>query len=499
MPPPERPLIVFVHGWGATSTRSYGGLPDAVLAQIRAGRIDADIAHLWLGRYVSFRDEVRMDDLARGFDAALAELLAEAGPGRRVACIAHSTGGVVVREWLARYYPTPADRARCALGHLVMLAPPNAGSALAQLGQSRLAGLRAWFGGVEPGRCLLDWLELGSDASYRLAHGWITGPHAAGDGPPFQFVLCGDAIDRRLYDHVNAYTGEIGSDGVVRLAAAHLDAHYLQLRQPPAADAASARTQRAVALQEQARHRSQGAAFRILPRVAHSGSAMGIMASVVPPGDDHPTVAALLRCLAVRDTVAYAELARAFAAENAVHQAPELRLEIQRVPVLRDREFIHDPHSMLVLRLFDDTGLPVEDVDVLLTGAGSPDRLPRGFMTDRQGNRLAPNVVTFYLNHAVLGGAPPVPRPDGSLARAAAAARRPYGLLVRPRAGGRFVEYRAASTAASFDLLDALAPNQTTWIDIVLHRVVRRGVFRLARPGAAPADFRRVAPGEAID
>ena len=156
-----KPLLVFVHGWSVTSTGTYGGLPARLKAEAaREGGPGIDVAHVHLGQYVSFRNEVRIDDIARAFEAALGPVLAEAGRGRRFACITHSTGGPVVREWLDRHYVRTGRLDDCPMSHLVMLAPANFGSALAQLGKSRLAGIKAWFAGVEPGQGVLDWLGI---------------------------------------------------------------------------------------------------------------------------------------------------------------------------------------------------------------------------------------------------------------------------------------------------------------------------------------------------
>ena len=57
-------------------------------------------------------------------------LLAEAGGRRRFACVTHSTGGPVVREWLDRHYVRTGKLDDCPLGHLVMLAPANVDVAL---------------------------------------------------------------------------------------------------------------------------------------------------------------------------------------------------------------------------------------------------------------------------------------------------------------------------------------------------------------------------------
>src|SRR5690606_26121454 len=78
----SRPLLVFVHGWSVTSTSTYGQLP----ARLRR-EAGLDVAHVYLGQYVSFRDEVRVEDIARAFEHAIGQVLAGAGGKRRFACV----------------------------------------------------------------------------------------------------------------------------------------------------------------------------------------------------------------------------------------------------------------------------------------------------------------------------------------------------------------------------------------------------------------------------
>lgn len=502
-----KPLLVFVHGWSVTSTATYGELPARLKREAsRRGGPGLDVAHVYLGQYVSFRDEVRLGDIARAFEHAIRGVLGGVGRERRFACITHSTGGPVLREWLDRYYVQPGRLADCPLSHLVMLAPANFGSALAQLGKGRLAGIRAWFNGIEPGQGVLDWLELASPESLALNLRWIHDYPGLqlqqGPRPVFPFVLSGDAIDRKLYDHVNAYTGETGSDGVVRLASANLNARHLVLEQPlpmPGEALPSAR-KRLRNLSPAGDVRSAPTPFRILPGLSHSGRDMGIMASVRDDDRPHPTVDAVLRCLAVADEAGYRALGEAFAAENRLHQQPDRRLEVEKIPVLPDRRYIHDPHAMVIFRLLDDSGARLGDIDLLLTAgpSASPNQLPEGFLTDRQGHRRVPGHLAFYLNHAALTGSPPITDDRGRVVLPERLPRPPYGLQLQPRGGERLVEHWAAGTGAGPEgLLDLIEPNQTTIIDIVMRRVVREGVFRLGRSLLA-RDFRDDPPGGAL-
>jgi hypothetical protein len=497
-------LLVFVHGWSVTSTSTYGELPARLKAEAaKAGGPGIDVAHVHLGQYVSFRDEVTVADIARAFDQAIAKVLAEAGGKRRFACITHSTGGPVVREWLDRYHVQRKTLDACPMSHLVMLAPANFGSALAQLGKSRLGAIKAWFNGVEPGQGVLDWLELASPESLALNLRWIHDypklKLTEGANPVFPFVLSGDAIDRKLYDHINSYTGETGGDGVVRLAAANLDCSHLVLAQEPLqpGEALPAARKRLRTLRKVSSGASAPSAFKIVPGVSHSGTDMGILGSVRNDGQPHPTVDAVLRCLGVTSSAQYAALRQAFAAENAQHQQLSRRIEIEKIPVLPDRRYFHDPHAMVIFRLLDDTGARVPDMNLLLTAgpAADPNQLPENFLTDRQGNRRASGNLAFFLNHAVLTGCPELRDEDGKVRRPELIPRPPYGLRLQPREAERFVEHWPAELGADIaDLLDVIRPNQTTIIDLRLTRVVREGVFRFTRSLAA-RDFRKDPPG----
>lgn len=133
-------IVVFVHGWSVRSTDTYGRLPDRLKSEATAAGLQIDVKHVYLSKYVSFRDEVRMEDIARAMEAAIAseqDIQSAVAAGSKLVLITHSTGGPVAREWW--YRCCVKTKRPCPMSHLIMLAPANFGSALAQLEKAQSA------------------------------------------------------------------------------------------------------------------------------------------------------------------------------------------------------------------------------------------------------------------------------------------------------------------------------------------------------------------------
>jgi hypothetical protein len=263
--------------------------------------------------------------------------------------------------------------ASCPLKHLIMLAPANHGSALAHLGKSRLGRIRAMTQGIEPGVRVLDWLELGSDASWALNEAWLR--YDCVRAGIYPFTLIGQSLDRRFYDHLNSYTGEPGSDGVVRVAAANMNYGLIRLRQ------------RGDALEPVRTERSPRTAFGVLPGLAHSGGEMGIIASVTAAkAAAHPAAQWVLKCLGVASAADYAAVADRLAQVTGETQKRQ-RVEVVE-KITGTRKFITSRYAMVVFRMVDDRGNALSDYDLFITGGPrySPDDLPPGFYVDRQRN-----------------------------------------------------------------------------------------------------------------
>jgi hypothetical protein len=466
-------LIVFVHGWSVTNTNAYGGLPAALLKNASA-QLDVQITHLHLAKYVSFADEVTLDDIGRGMQHAIAsEVLPRLGKGERFACITHSTGGPVVRKWIDLYHRGKLNK--CPLGHLVMLAPANHGSALAQLGKSRIARMKFFADGVEPGTGVLDWLELGSDQSWELNREWLAYECVAAGLYPF--VLTGQRIDRAFYDNLNAYTGEAGSDGVVRVAAASMNYGLVRMEQ----DGGSLKLIKD--------SRSEKTALGVLPGCSHSGAALGILGSVKPDDDgSHPTVQWVLRCLEVESAAAYGRLVKNLADLTAKTQQDEHEEKVKEL-LLFERTFTTDRYCMLVIRIDDDRGNNLFDYDVLFTAGPDydPNHLPPGFFVDRQRNRRNPGKLTYYIDYDVM---------NDWLRRPELAGK--FGVRIAARPSEGYAYYTVAEHQGTFAALKRyFEPNQTLMIDVALQRHVVEGVFRLTQ-SLTPEDFRQQPKGADI-
>lgn len=502
---PARKLnVVFVHGWSVTNTDTYGELPKRLANEASQHGLELSVRDLWLGRYISFHDEVRLEDVSRAMESAVRRDLADlSSAGERFVVITHSTGGPVARDWWLRYYAEPRKAQRCPMSHLVMLAPANFGSALAQLGKSRVSRLKSWFQDVEPGQGVLDWLELGSPEAWDLNAKWIFG-RFGNPGPDnvFPFVLTGQTIDRRFYDNLNTYTGELGSDGVVRVAAANLRSTYLKLQQVALPIGSKPRKQDAGSpLEIKGRvRRSDTAPLRIISGASHSGDKLGIMRSVVEGRDaqrGRELVQAVLDCIGVKTTAQFEALDARFEAQNAAIQAAEL-VEMQD-RLLRDRTFIHDRATQVIFRVTDTAGYAVNDFDLVLTGMNDdPNLLPTGFFRDRQRNSRSRNTLTYFFNYDLMAGCAAVMRGDKQV-REAQPGIDQLGLRIIPRPDDGFVRYVPASIAASERVFKTiLHPNRTTLVDIILQRVVSEGVFRFGR-GTKTASFKDTQPGGSIE
>src|SRR5688572_27673655 len=127
--------IVLIHGFsteGRTDednptvpaeeiARLYGRLPTLLRNRFGTDKVvEIDVT-----RYVSLEDGISVEDVSYGLDRALRAQpgLVENGRLRRFSAIVHSTGALVIRNWIRRYAAKPCEAAR-----VIYLAGANFGS-----------------------------------------------------------------------------------------------------------------------------------------------------------------------------------------------------------------------------------------------------------------------------------------------------------------------------------------------------------------------------------
>ncbi len=455
--------LIFVHGWSVTDIDTYGDLPQALANRSDEYDIALDIQHIYLGRYISFHDEVTLDDISRAMNKALEELPSNSNGIQPFSCITHSTGGPVVRHWIDRYFGA-GGLDMCPLSHLVMLAPANHGSALAKLGKARVGRIKAWFNGVEPGQRVLDWLSLGSDGQWGLNKNYLDYDCTAHGLYPF--VLTGQGIDRTFYDFLNSYLVEDGSDGVVRVAGASLNYQYVSLKQNISAPTPN----RAASFLLESNGDLRGSrpvALGVYSGYSHSGDDMGIMRSA--PADGHNQIVVdILNCLKVSDQASY---------DSRFNELKQFTEQQQQMVRQEDNKTI-GRYCMLVFNVCDDQGEQIKENDFdlfLLAGnAYKPERLPRDFFVDRQMNSKSGRLV-YYLDADKMKDVE-----DGKIG---------FRVVARPEKG--FSYYHEAEFQSDGTSLEkVIQPNGTTYIDIVLHRFVDENVFRFD----GPDNFKKLKP-----
>lgn len=221
--------IVLVHGY---SDRGQS------FAKWRSllGQAGDDATTIHLGNYVSLSNEVSVKDIAEGFDRALRD--AQLRDDQPFDAIVHSTGMLVVREWLAgtigtRERPELARQRQARLKHLIGLAPATFGSPMAHKGRSWLGAI--FKGGKEPGPDFMEAgdqvlraLELGSAYTWDLAHrDFLADPAVYGrsGSTPYPFVFIG----LKDYGWLKRSVTEPGTDGTVRWAGAGFNSRKVRV------------------------------------------------------------------------------------------------------------------------------------------------------------------------------------------------------------------------------------------------------------------------------
>ncbi|MEZ5489659.1 MAG: alpha/beta hydrolase [Gammaproteobacteria bacterium] len=216
-----KPLVI-IHGW-SDEAESFRPLADAIEQST-----DRSVENLYLGNYVSLDDDVQMADLVQGLARAWKQQrLPEESRGADV--IIHSTGGLIVRDWLDSEYAIRSLKP--PVNNLIMLAPANIGSPLAHKG-------RAFYGRVfkgfkskkrfNTGTHILKALEMASPYSWRLAErDRFTNNLFSATGVRTTVI-----VGNTGYKGIKSIANEPGSDGTVYVSTANLNCARVDIHFP---------------------------------------------------------------------------------------------------------------------------------------------------------------------------------------------------------------------------------------------------------------------------
>jgi pimeloyl-ACP methyl ester carboxylesterase len=220
MPAPNP--IAIIHGW----SDDFGSFQK--LREFLTARLGVPATLIRLGDWISLDDNVGYADIAVALERAWRAEHLPTAP-RSVDVVVHSTGALVVREWMTRYHAPDT----VPIGRFLQLAPANFGSHLAHKGRSFIGrAVKGWKTGFQTGSRILRGLELASPYTRALAdRDLFVAPSKRwyGAGRILATVLVGN----KGYSGIQAIANEPGSDGTVRIGTASLQVAQASVVFPP--------------------------------------------------------------------------------------------------------------------------------------------------------------------------------------------------------------------------------------------------------------------------
>lgn len=447
--------IVLIHGYSSESrgdkkadiAKIFGSLPEA----LTKSPINAPVVSVNISRYVSLDDSVNVDDITLALDRVLkAQFSHLLDTGFNA--VVHSTGALVIRNWIRRCGPKPSPVKR-----IIHLAGANFGSGWAHVGESLLAKWLRYVGqeGSEQGLAVLDALELGSSWTLDLHHHFLQkGQEMLADYGTMEFNIIGSQVPAAWLIVPIRYGKEDGSDGVVRIAASNLNFHYSRIgptETPGNTDWAKASRFARTATRRSARGQLTtnfdaggfgggyyeikedcrpensagiGGVTRLRPRVplaipyqcAHSSDDRGIVAGTQTQQEVLGLIASALTCgsgSATREenAAAYAKRVAEFDAVtqqtyDKVRQPQHGQGVLNSIKNLALRTFVESPeaqydgHAQLIFRIRDQNRQPVKDYSIYFNSQGGgqkPAEMIDALFEDKHRNNTTPHTITFYL------------------------------------------------------------------------------------------------------
>ncbi|MDQ8181177.1 hypothetical protein [Pelagicoccus sp. SDUM812005] len=398
--------IVLIHGYsseGADNTAQdiYGTLPATLRKEFGAETLDIN-----LSRWISLSDGVSLDDISFAMDRALAAHADTLADGFHV--IIHSTGALVVRNWIKRFSPKP-----CPIQNLVHLAGANFGSGLAHIGRGQLARWARFFQGTGRGVKVLDELEFGASKTIDLhSHFTETGNDMYQDYQVQEFCIIGSQTLPAMRHIPVRYVKEDSSDNTVRTSAGNLN--YNLLRVAPTSDAFSLSVDQLQELIEKRQENEildtsdiyqfdlsdvaserQAVPFSIAFETAHFGDKIGIVTGSENRDEIVPLVKRAIATPYSQTNYSAAVLAFEAARQKTFQRAAKLRSSALEW----NKQCQYEGHAQLIFRLRDQFGAPVEDFDITIksTPLNTSRNKLESMIEDKHLNKKTKGIITFYL------------------------------------------------------------------------------------------------------
>lgn len=400
--------ILLIHGYSSegknsTAKEIYGSLP----AELRKLFGSKNVRDINLSRWISLSDGVTLDDVSFAMDRALkaehADLLK-----RDFHIIIHSTGALVVRNWIKKFSPKPSP-----VNNLIHLAGANFGSGLAHIGRGQLSRWgRLIFQGTGRGTQILDELEFGSWKTIDMhLHYLAPGNDMYKDYKVQEFCIIGSQTLSLLRPIPIRYVKEDSADNTVRTSAGNLNFNYITVTPKAKAYKLSVRSLGNLInkrLRDQhfndtcyeydpshLSHARQEIPFAIAYETAHFGADIGIVSGKKNRTSVMPLIkAALSAQYGIKYYQKVVEQYRT-ATNKTFMRAAELKSNLLEW----NKQEQYEGHAQLIFRLKDQFGNAVEHFDVRLnsdTKNRDMQRLEK-MIEDHHGNKKDKGTITFYL------------------------------------------------------------------------------------------------------
>lgn len=402
--------ILLVHGYSSEGKDStveiiYGSLPEH-LKRLYGAEFVRDIN---LSRWVSLNDGIRLDDVSLAMDRALKsdhKDLLESG----FHVIIHSTGALVVRNWI-KYFCK--DHKPAPIRNLIHLAGANFGSGLAHIGQGQLARWgRKIFEGTGRGKHILTELEFGCWKTLDLhLHFLKPGNDMLADYGVQEYVITGSQTLPWLRVVPIRYVKEDSSDSTVRTSAANLNFNYVAIK--PTDEADPIRHELLASLIDKrledetvredhyrieelrfAEERTE-VSFAIAYETSHFGEDTGIVTGKKNRDAIMPLIQAALDT--PRDPKRYADIAAVY--QEATDQTYRKVARLKNNLTNWDRHQQYEGHSQLIFRIRDQHGVGIDHFDITFKSKPNQADMVRleSMIQDTHRNKANPGTMTFYL------------------------------------------------------------------------------------------------------